>query len=125
MHTHIHTYIDGISMHVRKYVHIYTFYSNLMPSFSHVSRIDLQGQRMVPAYSTGGETSGLPSPEWLKRFWKFVGHDNMHLFNAWPVVLLTTGALASVSAMSEVLNLPQALPAYMPPYVDEDARAQV
>jgi hypothetical protein len=84
-----------------------------------------QSQRIVPAYSSGGDTSALPSPEWLKRFWAFVGHDNMHLFNAWPVVLLTSGALASVAAMSEVLNLPQALPAYMPPYPDVDSPAQV
>jgi len=73
-----------------------------------------KGQPMVPAYSSQ-DASGLPPPRWLHDLWTFVGPDNAHLFNAWPVVPLTTGALASVSALSNVLNLPPAIPAAVGP----------
>ena len=72
-----------------------------------------KNQQIVRAYSSSESSSGLPHPSWFTDLWEFVGVDNAHLFNAWPIVPLTNGSLASAAAPSGLLNLPTTLPPHL------------
>ncbi|KAJ1475493.1 hypothetical protein T484DRAFT_1828082 [Baffinella frigidus] len=44
-----------------------------------------KGKDRVQAFEPGGgDTTGLPAPEWFVNLWNFAGPENLHLFTAWP-----------------------------------------
>ena len=67
-----------------------------------------KGASTVGGYAR--DAAGLPPPSWFRSFWAFVGADNMHLFNQWPVIPLSTGELAAAASLQTVLILPSPLP---------------
>eukprot|EP00960_Hanusia_phi_P055443 762970-Hanusia_phi.AAC.3 len=56
--------------------------------------------RRVQAYRAGG--AGLPPPEWLFHFWKFVGVRGVYLLDEWPLIPLCDGDLVSSDSVMHV-----------------------
>ena len=98
---------------------------------SYFSCGDLSSQldTVLPAHWKGlavadGSDVGAPSEQWLGSFWRFVRSEHaraesgddwaktLSAFDAWPLVPLSTGQLASMSLIEQVLVLPEELPPF-------------